>query len=310
MSKVRLGLLAALAAAVVLVVNPIPASSEIVDEEEVGRFTFGLHFGYTQVRMSEYNENIDVVNHWLTNQGIPLREAEHLKGSSSIKGELRYKFGKRFSFGLGVGNTEAKSSFYVTFGDVNFYARSTVWSAMGYYHLPFVDNWGELADRMSLYVGAGPVLLTNGSTHMRIADRTTEPVFDQDGDLIELDGEGDGRGNGGGLQGIAGASYQLNSRFSVAAEVGYRSARINDLELSNVVGYDRDIAEEDPERREPLEGAILDFFRRPPGARGERGIPSEDIEGNHIPYYSDHEGPLELDFSGVLAHVSFRVHIF
>lgn len=223
-------------------------------------------------------------------------------------GEIRYKFGNRFSIGVGVGNTEAKSSYSVTLADIDFYARSTVWSATAYYHLPFVDNFGVLADRMSLYVGGGPVLLRNGFTHMRIADRTMEPTFNVDGDLIELDGEGDAKGTGSGLRGLAGASYQLTSRISVAAEVGYRLARINNLELTHYEGYVRDIAKEDPKRREPLDQAILDFFNR--DHRGE-GLPDQDIEKNHIPYYSDSgNGPLNLDFSGVQAHIGMRLHIF
>jgi opacity protein-like surface antigen len=307
MSNVRLGRLAGLFAGVlVLVLLPARAWSEIVDEVEVGHLTFGLQFGYGQTRMSEYNDNIDVLNNWINNQGDLLREADHLNGSGTIAGELRYKFGNRFSVGAGVGNAQAKSSFYVTFGDVNFFARSTVWSLMGYYHLPFVDNFGELADRMSIYVGAGPVLLTNGSTNMRIADRTREP-FNVFGDLSELDGEGKGRGNGSGLQGLVGSSYQLTSRVSVALEVGYRYAKIKDLELSDIRGYETEVTGDPEEIREPGDEAILDFFRRD---KRPAGLPDKDISGRDIPYYSDFGGPLELNFSGVQGHLAFRLHIF
>jgi hypothetical protein len=287
------------------------AGAEIVDEEEVGRLTIGLYFGYGGASMDAFNENIGVVNHFLTHQGIQIREADTFGGSANIEGELRYKFGDRFSVGVGVGNAESKSAFDVTFAAVDFYTRTTIWSVMGYYHLPFVQSaeaFAAVADRMSIYVGAGPLLLTKGRAHMRITDRTTEPSFNVDGDLIELDGQGDATGTGSGLQGVLGASYMLNSRFSFAGEVGYRVAKISDLEL---VKFEGDITDQEFEDlREPGNDAILDFFRRERGAREARGIPENDIEGDPIPYYSDFDGPLELDFSGVTLQAAFRIHLF
>jgi hypothetical protein len=97
---------------------------------------------------------------------------------------------------------------------------------------------------------------------------------------------------------------------SFAAELGWRFARIDNLEITEAIGYERDIAENDPKRREPLEHAVLDFFRREKDARQKRGIPETDIEGDPIPYYSDFDGPLDLDFSGVIAQVGFRFHVF
>jgi hypothetical protein len=140
---------------------------------------------------------------------------------------------------------------------------------------------------------------------MRLTDRTTEPAFRDDGDLIEFDGQGEVEGSGTGFQGLIGASYQVTSRVSFAGELGYRWAKITDLEVTRAEGFERGVGELDPDRREPLDQAVLDFFRRegrPPD------FPDQNIEGDPIPYYEG--GPIELDFSGFMAQVGIRFHLF
>jgi hypothetical protein len=298
--------------ALVLVLLGLPAvaGAQIIDEEEVGRFTLGGYVGFAGANMGRFNENIDVVNYFLSNQGIPLREADGLNGGASGRAELRYKLSDRWMVGFGVASTEAMSRFTVTLGAVDFYARSTQFIPAVYYNFPFVQNsekFAAVADRMNMYVGAAPIFFTAGKAHMRITDNSNEPVFNIDGDLGELDGEGDATGTGIGVQGLFGVSYQLTSAISVAGELGYRIGKISDLEIVKAEGDVRDDTEDDENRREPGDKAITDFFKRP----DERnGIPTQDIEGNHIPYYSDHPTPLDLDFSGFLIHIGMRLHLF
>jgi len=294
-----------LVAGIVLALAPRSSVAEIVDEEEVSHFLVNFAIGYQGTKMSDFNDDIRVVNYFLhSNQGI--REANLFSGAAAVKGEIRYKFGDHVSIGMGVSSTEAKSAFDVTFGAVDFYTRATCWEPMIYYHMPFIQSIESIiADRMSLYVGAGPVFLSNGLGHMRITDRTTEPTFRQDGDLIEIDGQGEVTGTGAGFQGLVGASWQLTSLISFAGEVGYREAKITNPKIRRAEGFERDVASEDPERREPGDQAIIDFFER--GGRPP-GFPATDIEGNPIPYYNG--GPIDLDFSGVQARLGVRFHLF
>lgn len=295
--------------ALVLLGLPTMASAQIIDEEDVGRFTLGATIGYAGNNMGRYNENIDVVNHFLTHQGIPLREADGFSGGASILGEVRYRVSNRWIVGFGVANSESKSSFDVTLGAVDFHARSTLYIPSVYYVLPFVqssEKFASVADRMNMYIGAGPVFFTRARTHMQIIDRSNEPVFDIDGDLGELDGEGNGSGTGVGLQGLFGVSYQLTAALSLVGEVGYRYGTVSDLDTSNVIGYIRDDTENDENRREPGIDAIINFFERD----DREGVPPEDIAGNHIPYYSDYPDKLNLDFSGFLIQLGFRIHLF
>jgi len=293
----------------VLLGLPTMASAQIIDEEDVGRFTLGAMIGYAGNSMSRYNENIDVVNHFLTNQGIPLREADGFSGGASVQGEVRYRVSDRWIVGFGVANSESKSAFDVTLGAVDFYARSTLYIPSVYYVLPFIQNsekFASVADRMNMYIGAGPVFFTRARTHMQIIDRSNEPVFNIDGDLGELDGDGDANGSAVGMQALFGTSYQLTAALSLAAEIGYRFGQVNDLEVTNATGYVRDDTENDENRREPGDDAIINFFERD----DREGVPEEDIEGNPIPYYSDYPDDLNLDFSGFLVQLGFRIHLF
>lgn len=287
----------------------LPARAEVIDEKEVPHLSVGFMLGYAGARMDRFNQNIRVVNHFLEHQGLPLRAADKMVGRASAQGEVRYKFNDHFSLGLGAANVEARSSFSVAFAQVDFYARTTALSPMLYYHLPFVQNaeaFLPVADRMSIYLGAGPVFLTKGYGLVRIIDRTIEPVFNVDGDLGELDGEGYITGTGTGLRGLVGASYQLTGRFSFAAEIGYRYGKINNPKIGQARGFERAVAENDPNRREPGDQAIKDFFEREQRAAG---LPEQDINRNHIPYYSDYQSPLNLNFSGVTLQAGFRIHI-
>lgn len=289
---------------------PVMASAQIVDEEDVGRFTLGATVGYAGNSMGRFNENIDVVNYFLTSQGIALREASSFRGGASACAELRYRLSERWIVGLGVANSESKSSFDVTLGAVDFYARSTLFIPSVYYILPFVQKseaFSAVADRMNMYIGAGPVFFTRARAHMQIIDRSNEPVFNIDGDLGELDGAGDVEGTGVGVQGLFGVSYQLTSGLSLAGEVGYRLGKISDLKIVKKEGYVRDDTENDENRREPGDQAVIDFFEREDRADG---LPGDDIEGNHIPYYSDYNDKLDLDFSGFLIQLGFRIHLF
>ncbi|TPW04209.1 MAG: hypothetical protein FD129_2938, partial [bacterium] len=87
---------------------PVLASAQIVDEEDVGRFTLGGTIGFAGNSMGRFNENIDVVNHFLTTQGIPLREADGFHGGATFMGEVRYRVSQRWILGFGVANSESK----------------------------------------------------------------------------------------------------------------------------------------------------------------------------------------------------------
>lgn len=323
MRSARLGSVGRLAVAAALLALAIPAvaPAEVIDEEEVSHFSMGFLFGYSGTRMTAFNENIDVVNFFLAHQGEPIRAADRLTGSMSGRVELRYKFGQKVSVALGVGNTEAKSAFNVTWAQSNFYTRGVVWSGMVYYHLPFVQSapmFTSLADRMSLYVGAGPVLLTQVSTHVLIVDRTVEQSFMVDGDLGEIDGVADATGsNGLGVQGLVGASWQLTRRFSVAAEAGYRFVKSKDLTVTHMEGLrHREVETDKKARPDPMDQAMYDFFHRELGSRERRDWPGvfipekDEISGEHILYYSDYGTPLDLDFSGFQAQIGLRIHMF
>lgn len=290
--------------------SPAPSRAQIIDEEEVPRFTVGFMMGYAGNSMSRFNENIDVVNYFLTHQGIQIRTADRLNGGASIRGEARYKINDSFSLGMAVAGTESQSGFTVAFGGVDFYTRATLYTPSLYYSLPFVrtsPKFESVADRMVLYVGGGPVFIARAKAHMRITDRSREPFFDEEGDVAELSGEGDATGSGMGFQAVVGASYQLTRGISVAAEAGYRHARVSDLTLKNVRGFIEPFTQLDPLPREPGDQAVYDFFNR--GNRAD-GLPDHDINGAHIPYYSDYDGPLDLDYSGVVLQVGLRLHLF
>lgn len=287
-----------------------PARAEVIDEKEVSHLSLGFMLGYAGAKMDRFNQNIRVVNHFLTTQGLPLREADAMGGAASAQAEVRYKLNDHFSVGFGAANVESRSAFSVLFAEVNFYARTTALSPMVYYHLPFVQSASAflpVADRMSLYLGAGPVFLSKGYGLVRIIDRSIEPVFNVDGDMGELDGEGYVTGTGTGFRGLVGGSYQLTRRFSFAAEVGYRYGKVNSPKVQQARGFDRAITGNDPNARpDPGDQAIKDFFEREQRAAG---LPEQDINRNHIPYYSDFKSPLNLDFSGLTLQVGFRIHI-
>lgn len=291
---------------------PALADAQIIDEEEVGRLTIGGAIGYGGNSMSRYNENIGVVNHFITRQGVPLREADDLNGGAIARAELRYKMSERFVIGFGIGNAESKSAFDVQLGATNFYARSTLLMPALYYNLPFVQNseaFINVADRVNLYVGGGPIFYTNARTRMLIVDNSTEPVFNVDGDLGELDGEAEASGTGFGFQGLMGGSYQLTRTFSVALEAGYRIGKVSDLKIDRLMSFVRDDTENDPNRREYGDRTIEDFFERDERPT-DPPFPDRDIEGDPIPYYSDFDGPLDLDFSGVTVTIGLRMHLF
>jgi hypothetical protein len=291
---------------------PTASLAQIIDEEEVGRLTIGGSIGFGGNSMSRYNENIGVVNHFISRQGVPLRNADELDGGSIVRGEIRYKMSDRFVIGFGVGNAESKSAFDVQLGATNFYARSTLVMPALYYNLPFVQTseaFINVADRVNLYVGGGPICYTNARTRMLIIDRSTEPVFNVDGDLGELDGEAEASGTGFGFQGLIGGSYQLTKTFSVAAEAGYRIGKVSDLKIDKLMSFVRDDTENDPNRREYGDRTIEDFFERDERPT-DPPFPDRDIEGDPIPYYSDFDGPLDLDFSGITLTIGLRMHIF
>lgn len=295
---------------ILAIASPAPLRAQIIDEEDVGRLTLGFMLGYSGNSMGRFNENIGVVNYFLTHQGIQIRPADKLNGGNSVRGEARYKLSESFSVGLGVAGTESQSGFSVTFGGVDFYSRATLWTPSLYYSFPFVrssSKFESVADRLILYAGGGPVIIRNARAHMRITDRSREPFFDEEGDVSELSGRGDATGTGLGVQGLIGASYQLTRAISVVGEAGYRHARVTELTVKNVEGFIEPFTQLDPVPREPGDQAVYDFFDRKKRADG---LPEEDINGAHIPYYSDFDGPLDLDFSGVVLQVGLRLHLF
>jgi hypothetical protein len=109
----------------------------------------------------------------------------------------------------------------------------------------------------------------------------------------------------------------LNRRFSVGLDFGYRLGKISNLKLTEATGQ-TDLRfpnpDEVPVERQPGDWGIIDFFYRDPNTtyegRNRNDPPDRDPETGGCDgcplYYRG--GPLEIDYSGLFANVTFRAH--
>ena len=296
-----------------------PAAAQYVEEEPVGRLTIGGNIGALFPGMGDVNENFSVINRFLARDDI--RSLSDIDVALVTGLDVRLKLTDRFSVGGNWGAYNARSEFDVTRARVRFYSRTTTYQGSVLYHLPGVVN---LQERAQAYVGAGLIYLRSGTVDYELQDKTTN-FFLRDGDLAELSGKGKAYGDGSGFLVFVGGSFQLSGRFSVAADFGYRSAAIEDLELDGeeIEGYlerfgtvDDDDDDEDI-FREPGDWAIYDFFLRDPNGetvdgrkRTDPKVPEEDMTGcADCPIYFT-GGPIEVDYSGFFTQIAFRIHFF
>jgi hypothetical protein len=144
------------------------------------------------------------------------------------------------------------------------------------------------------------------------------------GDLFELSGQGEAKGSALGFALQTGGTFMLNRRFSLGVDLGYRLAKISNLEISQAIGQERFLGQTQDKVRRPGDWAIIDFFRRDPYAVFE-GRARTDVQDPQNPeaggcgdnpdtpeydpcpqYYRG--GPLEVDYSGPFANLTFRAH--
>jgi len=312
--------------AMILMLGVRPAGAQLVEEEKVGRLTIGGTLGFQLTAMGDVNDNIAVVNTFLDRDLIQPLDDVDVGLLTSL--DVRYRLGqtppeedptasvpftKRLSIGFAWGGLNTWSDFDVTRSTVRFFSRATTYYPYVLYHFPFIE---PIAPRVQVYAGGGPIFLKAGRVEWSLEDNTTNN-FLVDGDLAELSGSGKASGSGTGFTLQAGASFQLNSRFSVALDAGYRRAKISNLTLDEADGGE-------PERfpggdgvedvtREPGDWAIIDFFLRDPNGSFDgrnRQDPENDDGTGGCPdcplYYRG--GPLEVDYSGAFSTISFRVH--
>jgi hypothetical protein len=325
-----------LAAALLLAVLVVPslARAQLVDEESVGRLTVGLGVGVMVPSMQDVNDNAEIVSRFLARDEIrgldPIHEGllTHL--------DLRYRLGTspkeeadeavslldRITIGFAWGSASAKTQFTdVTRAIARFYSRATTYHPYVLYHLPFLDR---SIPRAQLVVGGGPLILQSADVEWIFIDNTSNQFFSDFengvGDISELAGKAEASGSGLGFALQGGGSYMLNSRFSVALDLGYRVAKISDLSLDSAVGQeDLRFPEPDPGSgdviRRPGDWAVIDFFLRDRNAVYEgrnRTDPGDDDPETggcaECPLYFPETGPLEVDYSGPFATISVRVH--
>lgn len=284
-----------------------PAAAQTVDEEPVGRLTVGGVIGVQLPGMDDLNANLDVVNEVLAKDKIV--GVDHMNTALVTGLDVRYKLSDRISLGLQWGALNATSEIDVTLSTVRLYSRSTTYQGSVYYHIPGVERFSE---RLQVMAGAGILRLESGVVEWSLEDRTS-PFVDIP-DLSQFSGSGKGTGTGTGFTIQGGATYMLSGGFSVAADVGYRFAKIGELTVDprDVEG----IEEGDPSI-EPDDWAIWDFFLRDPNAElpdgRKRTDPRQPGTGQDTgcgdcggPYYEG--GPIEVDYSGPFTTISLRVH--
>jgi hypothetical protein len=145
-------------------------------------------------------------------------------------------------------------------------------------------------------------------------DLTTN-AFIPEGDISELAGNAKATGSGTGFSAMVGSSFQLNPTFSVALDLGYRSAKVDNLEITDAVGQDKRFPggeEEDTIVRRPGDWSVIDvFLRRPDGSWEGRYRPDPQENGGceGCPLYYQ-GGELDVDYSGLFSVVSLRAHFF
>jgi len=310
--------------ALVALALPVPGHAQLVDEESVGRLTIGGGLGVIMPSMSDVNDNIRVVNPFLHRDEIrrlnPVREGllTHLDVRFRLGNTPKEEPGEpvsfkdRISVGFSWGAITARSEINdVTRVAVRFYARATTFYPYILYHLPLLES---LEPRAQLMVGGGPILLRSGNVEWRVRDNTTN-IFIPEGDISELAGTSKASGTGAGLVLQGAASYQLNHRFSVGLDFGYRKAALKNLSLDQAVGQDKRFPGDDsgdPTNvvRRPGDWTVIDFFKRDPNAVYEgrkRTDPVEDGGCQNCPlYYTG--GDLDVDYSGPFVTFTLRAH--
>ena len=303
-----------------------PVAAQIVNEENVGRLTIGPSIGFLLPSMGDVNDNLDVVNRFLAREDVVGLDDVNQALLTGL--DIRYRLGNtpdttetfmdRLTVGFNWGAINVHRQLEVTRADVRFFSRATTYSAYVLYHLPYLESkW----PRTQVTVGGGPVYLQSGTVEWVLLDHTTNNFFteieDGVGDLSELTGRGKASGNGLGVNLQAGGSFMLNRRFSVGLDLGYRLAKISDLELDEATGQ-TDLRfpnpDEVPVERQPGDWAIIDFFFRDPNTtyedRNRNDAPDREPETGGCDgcpmYYGG--GPLEIDYSGLFANLSLRVH--
>lgn len=320
-----------LAVGTALCVTPRPGGAQLVDEENVGRLTIGFGIGILIPSMSEVNGNIDVVNPFLVREEI--RELDHVSESLLTGLDVRYRLGNtpkmedeegpirlldRLSVGFNWGAVSARSQLDVSRAFVRFFSRATTYYPYVLYHLPFLDT---AVPRAQLVVGGGPLLLRSGRVEWQLADKTANNFFpdieDGVGDLSELTGNGKATADALGFALQGGGTFMLNNRFSIGVDVGYRLAKLSDLEITDAEGQAElrfPNPEDVPVTRRPGDWAIIDFFKRDPNAefegRKRTDPPTADPETGGCDgcplYYRG--GGLEVDYSGPFANITLRTH--
>jgi hypothetical protein len=284
--------------------------------------------------MGDVNDNLDVVSRFLARDEI--RSMDRIQEGLLTQVDIRYRLGTspkeepgegaslkdRIAVGFSWGAVSARSQFTdVTRAVARFYSRATTYYPYVLYHLPFLET---KAPRAQLVVGGGPLLLRSGDVEWIFIDNTANAFFSDFengvGDISELAGKAEASGSGMGFVLQGGGTYMLNRRFSVALDVGYRRAKIDNLTLDSAVGQeDLRFPEPDPGSgdviRRPGDWAVIDFFLRDRNAvfEGRRRTDPGDDEPEtggcaDCPLYFPEDGPLEVDYSGPFATVTFRAH--
>lgn len=304
----------------------VPAGAQLVDEEGVGRLTIGGGVGVLVPTMGAVNDNFGVVNPFL--QRDEIRRLDKVKEGLLTHLDVRYRLGKtppedpleeislrdRISIGFAWGAVNARSEINdITRVAVRFYTRSTTYYPYLLYHFPFFE---QKVPRLQLTAGGGPWFLRSGYVEWKLNDMTTN-IFLVDGDISELAGTAKASGSATGFVFQAGASYMLNHRFSVAADFGYRRAKMSNVHLDEAVGQDKRFPGDDnPDTqdvvRRPGDWAVIDFFMRDKNAEynGTKRTDPTDVGGcQDCPLYYE-GGPLEVDYSGPFVALTLRLHLF
>jgi hypothetical protein len=304
-----------------------PARAQLVDEEAVGRLTIGGGVGLLVPAMSEVNDNFDVINPFLRRDEI--RTLDDVNAGLLTHLDVRFRLGNtppeepdeeislldRLSVGFAWGAINAQSDIdNITRANVNFYSRATTYYPYVLYHLPFLE---PTTPRLQLLVGGGPLFVRSGFVEWSLGDSTSN-IFLVDGDISELAGRARASGSATGFVLQGGASFMLNSKFSVAADVGYRRAKMSNLTLDGAVGQDKRFPGDDDPTTEDVvrrlgDWAVIDFFLRDRNAEFEgRKRTDPETEGGCAscpsPYYEG--GDLEIDYSGPFVIVTLRIHFF
>ncbi len=306
-----------------------PGGAQLLNDEAVGRLTIGGTIGPQMTAMGDINDNLSVVNRFL--QRDLIERVDKVKTGVSTGIDVRYRLGRtppedpeeavtwkdRVTLGFAWGGLNADTGINVGSATVRLFTRTTTYTPYVLYHLPFLE---KVDQRSQLYVGAGPIFMRSGYIEWKVRDKTRNN-FLVDGDIAELTGSGTAKASGIGILLMTGASYQLSNRFSLAVDVGYRKARMSNVEITRGVTPTEGNATEawNIERfpggeadviREPGDWAIIDFFLRDPEARfgGKNRQDPEDDGGceDCRLYYTG--GPIDIDFSGPFTQLSFRVH--